>query len=181
MDHINRHTLILGGARSGKSKFAEDVVLGLSRQRFVAPIYIATAQIWDDEMGARVDQHRARRDETWTTIDAPLDLVAALFKSHNKSQSHAQPILVDCLTLWLTNLMMADKDVDAEGDALIACLPDLKCPVCFVSNEVGQGIIPDNKMARDFMDHAGLLHQKLSQAVDEVYFVTAGLPQKLKG
>ena len=123
-------------------------------------------------MRARIDRHRSDRGEAWQTVEEPLDLVGALRKAD-------APVLVDCLTLWLTNLMMEERDCDAEGDALVDALPSFGT-VAFVSNEVGQGIVPMDAMARAFRDHAGRLHQKLAAAVDEVHFVTAGLPQRLK-
>lgn len=178
---LNQHVLVLGGARSGKSVFAEDLTLSLAAdaaaEHKAKCIYIATAQIWDDEMQTRVSTHQTRRSDVWQTVEAPLDLVPALL-THSEID---QPILVDCLTLWVTNLMMAERDIDGAVNALIFALAQLAGPVVFVSNEVGQGIVPDNKMARDFRDHAGSLHQKIAQAVAEVYFVTAGLPTKLKG
>lgn len=177
MDRAKQHALVLGGARSGKSKFAEQLVLAKASKCAVMPIYLATAQIWDEEMRGRIDLHIARRGQSWTTIESPLDLIGVLIR-HGTDKP---PILVDCLTLWLTNLMMADKDIEAAGNDLVACLPNLKSPVCFVSNEVGQGIIPDNQMAREFIDHAGRLHQKIASAVHDVYLVTAGIAQQIKG
>ena len=178
---LNQHVLVLGGARSGKSVFAEDLTLSLAAnaaaEHKTKCIYIATAQIWDDEMQTRVATHQSRRTDIWQTVEAPLDLVPALL-THSRID---QPILVDCLTLWLTNLMMAEHDIDGAGNAMVYALAQLAGPVIFVSNEVGQGIVPDNKMARDFRDHAGSLHQKIAKSVSEVYFVTAGLPTKLKG
>lgn len=173
----NQHTLVLGGARSGKSVFSEELTLRLAAEKSTTCIYLATAQIWDGEMRERVDVHKNRRDESWKTIEAPLELSEAL----HRIGGSGQPILVDCLTLWLTNLMMAERDVDQAGTDLIDMIGALSSPITFVSNEVGQGIVPENKMAREFRDHAGLLHQKLASAVDTVFFVTAGLPTKLKG
>lgn len=170
---LARHYFVLGGARSGKSLFAEKLTLSL------APSckYLATARIWDDEVRQRVDVHKSRRAEHWSSFEEPIDLSSKL----EILAAQKTPILVDCLTMWVTNLMMEERDIDAAGDALVAVLKTLPAPVVFVSNEVGQGIVPDNKMAREFIDHTGLLHQKISQAVDEVYFITAGLPSKLKG
>ena len=168
------HALILGGARSGKSAFAEDLVL----QSGLTPAYLATSQVFDGEMEERVALHKQRRGEEWALIEEPLQLVDAL-----QNQAASQTcILVDCLTLWITNLMMAELAVDEEADRLVASLADLPedASIAFVSNEVGQGIVPMNKMAREFRDHAGRLPQKLAAAVPNVWFVTAGLPQKLK-
>lgn len=173
----NSQIFVLGGARSGKSVFAEKLAVTYGEAKSSKCIYLATSQIWDDEMRARVNVHKERRTAQWDTIEVPLELPKALLEHSYKGC----PILVDCLTLWLTNLMMDEQNIDAAGDELINAISSITAPVIFVSNEVGQGIVPDNKMARDFRDHAGLLHQKLAAAVDEVYFITAGLPTKLKG
>ncbi len=165
-------TLVLGGARSGKSKFAEDLVL----KSGLKPIYLATGRAFDDEMVERIESHQNRRGEEWETVEEPLALVDAL--------SHAaipgRMILVDCLTLWITNLMMAEANVDKEADLLVRYLAEAKAPIVLVSNEVGQGVVPENKMAREFVDLSGLVHQRLAAAANHVYFVTAGLPNKLK-
>jgi len=165
-------TLVLGGARSGKSRYAEDVVEGQSGR----PIYLATAAAGDGEMAARIAAHRARRGSHWQTVEEPLDLAGAL-------QRHAAPdaaVLVDCLTLWLSNVMMAGRDATAECDRLVAALPGLTGPVTMVSNEVGLGIVPAEPLGRDFRDRAGLLHQELAAVADRVVLVVAGLPQQLK-
>ncbi|MBB3999670.1 bifunctional adenosylcobinamide kinase/adenosylcobinamide-phosphate guanylyltransferase [Aureimonas pseudogalii] len=165
---------VLGGARSGKSALAE----GLVAASGLAPVYLATGQAFDEEMRARIDEHRERRPLPWRTVEAPLDLVHAI----EREASPDTAILVDCLTLWVTNLMLADRDVGAEGERLAARiaagLPGL---VVLVSNEVGLSIVPENRMARDFRDQAGRLHQRIAAACDEVTFVAAGLPLKLKG
>lgn len=166
-------TLVLGGARSGKSAFAERMVEAASAER----LYIATGQAWDDEMRDRIAGHRSRRGNGWHTVEAPLDLVAALEANIRADE----PMLVDCLTLWVTNLMLGEHDIAAEFDRLRAAIPLLETPVVFVSNEVGLGIVPDNAMARAFRDHAGHLHQSIAGLADEVYFVAAGLPLKMKG
>jgi adenosylcobinamide kinase / adenosylcobinamide-phosphate guanylyltransferase len=168
-----RVILVLGGARSGKSAFAEKVIAEAS----LAKVYLATSQIFDSEMETRVDLHRARRGADWQLVEEPVELGGALAQHANEDRA----ILVDCLTLWVTNLMMADADIAKLGDDLAEQLQTLSGTIVFVSNEVGQGIVPDNKMAREFRDYAGLLHQKIAAIADEVYFVTAGLPQKLKG
>lgn len=170
---LARHYFVLGGARSGKSLFAETLTLSLAP----TSIYLATARIWDDEMRDRIDEHKGRRGDEWLSFEEPIDLVSQL----EMLAPQKRPVLVDCLTMWLTNLMLEERDIDAEGDRLANVLKTLPASVVFVSNEVGQGIVPDNKMAREFIDHAGLLHQKISQAVNEVYFITAGLPSKIKG
>ena len=164
--------LVLGGARSGKSMFAESLVRDASN----SPVYLATARAGDDEMQARISLHQQQRGDGWLTIEEPLALVEVL-----RNEAHGKrAILVDCLTLWLSNLMMADADIAAESKALADCVGELKVPVVFVSNEVGQGIVPADKMSRDFRDYSGRLHQMMAAACNEVWFVTAGLPQKLK-
>jgi len=166
-------TLVLGGARSGKSAFAEGLVERASTNR----LYLATGQAWDDEMRDRIASHQQRRGEGWQTLEAPIELAQAL-------QTHARPdcpMLVDCLTLWVTNLMLGEHDIGTAFDGLAATIPALKGPVVFVSNEVGLGIVPDNAMARAFRDHAGRLHQLIAGLADEVHFVAAGLPLKMKG
>ena len=165
--------LILGGARSGKSAFAERLIdeTGLTKA------YLATGQIFDDEMKRRVGTHQSRRGPEWKLIEEPIDIAAVLAKICDSKTA----VLLDCLTLWVTNLMMAEKNVLSECDMLTKALRSLAGTIVLVSNEVGQGIVPDNAMARAFRDYAGLLHQKIAGIADEVYFVTAGLPQKLKG
>lgn len=167
-------TLVLGGARSGKSRFAEGLIEGSGRRA----VYIATGRALDGEMAARIDAHRERRGPEWTTAEAPLELVAAI-------RRHAGPggaVLVDCLTLWLTNLMLDGRDVARQCAGLAEDLSrGLPCPVVFVSNEVGLGIVPDNAMAREFRDHAGRLHQSIAALAGRVVFIAAGLPLTLKG
>jgi adenosylcobinamide kinase/adenosylcobinamide-phosphate guanylyltransferase len=166
--------LVLGGARSGKSSFAE----GLAQKSGRRKIYLATSEVLDAEMRERVDYHRARRGAEWKLVEEPLDLASIL----TEHASEETCILVDCLTLWLTNLMMAEREIEVEVEALSAALTELpaKASIIFVSNEVGQGIVPMEKMARDFRDHAGRLHQRLAAELPHVWFITAGLPQKLK-
>ena len=165
-------TLVLGGARSGKSRFAE----GLIAVHPGRPVYLATAEPGDAEMAARIRRHQARRGDGWTTLEEPLDLPRALASATRDNGT----VLVDCLTLWLSNLMAADRYVERETQALLDALPKLQAPVVFVSNEVGLGIVPDNALARAFRDHAGLLHQSIAAAADRVYFIAAGLPLLLK-
>ncbi len=168
--------LVLGGARSGKSAFAEARALAL-RARKAKALYLATAEPRDGEMRARIATHRARRGTHWATHEEPLDIAGAL-------DAHARPgapVLVDCLTLWLANLLGAGCDVDAAFAGLCAALRRAKGPVVLVSNEVGLGIVPDNAMAREFRDHAGRLHQAVGAVASHVVFVAAGLPLFLKG
>ncbi|MEN0098249.1 bifunctional adenosylcobinamide kinase/adenosylcobinamide-phosphate guanylyltransferase [Brucella pseudogrignonensis] len=166
-------TFVLGGARSGKSSYAEKLVENSGLQ----PVYLATGRAYDKEMESRISIHRDRRGGEWQTVEEPLDLVGAL----QKHAGHDRFVLVDCLTLWITNLMMAEQNIAAETETLIAALCLLSGPVVFVSNEVGLGIVPENRMAREFRDHAGFLHQAVASVADEVYFMAAGLPLKMKG
>lgn len=164
-------TLVLGGARSGKSRYAESLIAPLGER-----VYLATAEAGDAEMAERIRRHRARRGDGWTTVEEPLALAPAL-------AVHARPgrgVLVDCLTLWLANLMAADRDVPAEVDGLVQALAACAGPVVLVSNEVGQGIVPENAAARAFRDHAGLAHQAVAERAHRVVLVTAGLPMVLK-
>lgn len=172
MSGLPRVTLVLGGARSGKSRHAEALVRA-------APgpwLYLATAQALDDEMAERISRHREDRGSDWTTREVPLDLAAAL-----RAAEPGAAVLVDCLTLWLSNLMMADRDIEAEIAGLLAGLQDCRARVVLVSNEVGLGIVPGNALARAFRDHAGRLNQAVAARADRVVFVAAGLPLVLKG
>jgi adenosylcobinamide kinase/adenosylcobinamide-phosphate guanylyltransferase len=163
--------LILGGARSGKSARAEALTLAVAGDG--PAVYLATSEAGDAEMETRIAEHRARRGQHWTTKEAPLDLVDAL-------AGETRPVLVDCLTLWLSNLMAAGRDVDREGDRLAHAVGRHATPLVLVSNEVGMGIVPDNALARAFRDHAGRLHQKIAAVSDRVELVVAGLPLVLK-
>ncbi len=165
-------TLVLGGARSGKSRFAE----GLATGSGLRLIYVATAESGDGEMSERIARHRADRSPDWQTVEEPLEL-ATVVSEYARTDC---VVLVDCLTLWLTNLMIANADLEDRIERFAAGLSDLDGPVILVSNEVGQGIIPDNAMARAFRDHAGRLHQVVAHNARQVYFVTAGLAQVLK-
>jgi adenosylcobinamide kinase/adenosylcobinamide-phosphate guanylyltransferase len=166
-------TLVLGGARSGKSRYAEALCLEAGGE----PVYLATSQPLDTEMAARVARHRAERDQRWRTVEEPLALAERLAEL----AAPERIVLVECLTLWLTNLMVAERDVAAESAGLIRLLPGLAGPVVMVSNEVGQGIMPANAMAREFVDHAGRLHQAIARAADRVVLLVAGLPVVVKG
>ncbi|MCB1381655.1 MAG: bifunctional adenosylcobinamide kinase/adenosylcobinamide-phosphate guanylyltransferase [Notoacmeibacter sp.] len=164
-------TLITGGARSGKSQFAEKTVLALPGR----PVYVATAEAGDEEMKARIAVHRARRDSRWLDRPATLDLAAALAETDGQG-----PRLVDCLTLWLSNLMFAGRDWQQEAEALVAALSSMQSPVVLVTNEVGLGIVPDNRLAREFRDAQGRLNQMVAAAATDVHFVVCGLPMKVK-
>ena len=164
-------TLVLGGARSGKSRHAEALIEVLP-----APwVYIATAQAYDDEMRARIAEHRARRSQDWRTVDAPMALPEAL-----RAVPSGQPVLVDCLTLWLTNLILAERDIAIATGELMAACREAQGPVVLVSNEVGLGIVPENALARRFRDEAGRLHQRLASQAERVVFMVAGLPMQVK-
>lgn len=165
-------TLVIGGARSGKSRFAEGLITATGRPR----TYIATAQAWDDEMRARIDHHRQNRGPDWTTVEAPDDLPQALRRVTNKDV-----VLVDCATLWLTNRMLAGADLADEGRLLLAALSACRAPVVIVSNEVGWSIVPDNALARAFRDEQGRLNQALAAQAGLAVAVIAGLPLVLKG
>lgn len=168
-DALPRLTLILGGARSGKSAHAERLIGDRPA------VYVATAQVWDAEMADRVGLHKARRGAGWETIEEPLDLPGVLARDHG-----GRPVLIDCLTLWLTNVILGERDVAADSAALCADLAAAPGPVICVSNEVGLGIVPENALARRFRDEAGRLNQAVAAVADRVDFVAAGLPMRLK-
>jgi adenosylcobinamide kinase/adenosylcobinamide-phosphate guanylyltransferase len=168
---LPRVTLVLGGARSGKSAHAEALVAAGG-----AAIYLATAEAGDDEMAARIRLHRARRGRGWETVEEPLALAPVLAAVCRPER----PVLVDCLTLWLANLMAAGRDPEAETAALIRTLPGLAGRVVFVTNEVGLGLVPETPLGRTFRDAAGRLNQAVAAAADRVVFVAAGLPLILK-
>jgi adenosylcobinamide kinase/adenosylcobinamide-phosphate guanylyltransferase len=168
-------TLILGGARSGKSALAER----LARESGNEVVYIATAQAHDAEMAARIAHHRDRRPAHWQCVEEPLALAGAL-------RAYARPdrcVLVDCLTLWLSNLLgdADDQRLGRECEALLEVLPALPGELLFVSNEVGLGVVPMGELTRRFVDEAGRLHQALAARCERVLFVAAGLPLPLKG
>ena len=166
--------LVLGGARSGKSRYAEARTRSFCASAKHA-IYVATAQAHDREMATRIALHKKQRGKKlWRTLEAPLDLAEIL-------AAQTQPTLVDCLTLWLTNLMLAERPIAAATKELCRTLAKRQAPIVLVANEVGLGIVPDNKMARDFRDHAGRLHQAIGAIATDVVFVAAGLPLALKG
>lgn len=170
MSSLAPSTLVLGGARSGKSVYAE----GLLAQG--PALYLATGQAFDDEMAERIHLHRDRRGPQWDTVEEPLELAAAL----DRALDPARPVLVDCLTLWISNLMHAERDVDSETGALCEVLARPRGPVVLVSNEVGLGLVPDNRLARQFRDHQGRVNQRVAQTCRRVVFVAAGLPLFLK-
>ncbi|MDO5529443.1 MAG: bifunctional adenosylcobinamide kinase/adenosylcobinamide-phosphate guanylyltransferase [Paracoccus sp. (in: a-proteobacteria)] len=164
------HLLITGGAASGKSLYAENRTLAMG----AAPAYIATAEARDAEMEARIARHRARRGTLWREHHAPLDLAGAL------AASDGAPALVDCLTLWLSNLLLAGRDAEAETAALLAALDARAAPSVLVSNEIGLGVVPQNALARQFRDAQGALNQAIAAQADEVVLVVSGLPLQIK-
>lgn len=168
----NNKTLILGGARSGKSRLAEKLAASLNLEL----IYIATAEARDDEMVDRIGHHKGRRGSNWKTIEEPINIADVILKN---SEVH-NVLLLDCLTLWLSNLLDKGLNPEKETVSLVAAISAAEGPVIFVSNEVGQGIVPLNKLARTFRDEAGRLNQKIADNVANVYFVTAGIPLPLK-
>lgn len=163
--------LITGGARSGKSMRAEV----RAREFPGRPVYIATAEALDAEMSERIAGHRARRGSEWLERETPIELVAALDETDGGGAR-----LVDCLTLWLSNLMHAERDIERETVRLAETLSRQQSPVVLVTNEVGLGIVPDNALARRFRDAAGILNQNIARAADEVELVVAGLPMRVK-
>jgi adenosylcobinamide kinase / adenosylcobinamide-phosphate guanylyltransferase len=165
-----RLTLVLGGARSGKSRHAESIVTALPGPW----VYIATAQAFDDEMRDRIAAHRARRASGWNTVEAPVDLAGAL------ATAAGHPVLVDCLTLWLTNLLLDGHDLAASTAALDTALDARDAPTVLVANEVGLGIVPANALGREFRDQAGVLNQRMAARADSVLFLVAGLPMRVK-
>lgn len=168
---LPRLTLVLGGARSGKSRYAEALVT----QTAPPWVYLATAEALDGEMQARIAHHRARRDAGWRTLEAPRDLAGAL-----REAGGGRPLLIDCLTLWLSNTLLAGGDVDEACEGLVQVLSEVRGPLVAVSNEVGFGIVPDTPLGRRFRDAQGRLNQRVAAVADRVVLVVAGLPLSLK-
>jgi adenosylcobinamide kinase/adenosylcobinamide-phosphate guanylyltransferase len=171
-------TLVLGGARSGKSRYAERLV----EQAAAGGTYCATAEPGDDEMAARIAAHRARRHEVgrgdfWRTVEAPLGVAAVI----TGDAAPDRPLLIDCLTLWLSNLLLAGKCIEAETATLAGVLREAAGPVVLVANEVGLGLVPETPLGRRFRDEAGRLNQEIAGLADRVVFIAAGLPLMLKG
>ena len=165
--------LVLGGARSGKSRYSERLVEAAA----AAGTYCATAEAGDAEMAARIAAHRSRRGAFWRTVEAPLALAATI----RAEADPERPLLIDCLTLWLSNLMMAGAPIDEEFATLRMALRDAAGPIVLVANEVGLGLVPETPLGRDFRDAAGRLNQEIAALADRVVFVAAGLPLVLKG
>ena len=170
--NLVRVTLVIGGARSGKSVYAESLAGNVPSD----PVYIATGSPGDVEMAARIQEHRERRGDRWRTVEEPLNLANVIARD----AVSGNVVLVDCLTLWLANLMAAEYDPPTETSRLIRARDAAAGPIILVANEVGLGIVPDNALAREFRDHAGQLNQAVAGAADRVIFVTAGLPMTLK-
>jgi adenosylcobinamide kinase / adenosylcobinamide-phosphate guanylyltransferase len=166
-----RLTLVLGGARSGKSRYAESLVTALPQPW----LYVATAEPHDDEMAVRIAQHRDRRGDGWQTVEALIDLAGTI-----ASAPEGATVLVDCLTLWLSNLMLANHAIENAMTNLEAALTTRASPVILVSNEVGFGIVPDNALGRRFRDHQGRLNQRIAARADRVVLMVAGLPMVMK-
>ena len=165
--------LVLGGARSGKSAFAEQAAAETGLERH----YLATSRIYDDAHAARIELHRQSRQADWILHEEPLDLPGTLVRI----AAPDRVVLVDCLTLWLTNLLLDHADIEAAFDALEETIPGLTGPVIFVANEVGLSVAPETKLGNQFRDWAGLLNQRVARLVDRVDFIAAGLPLRLKG
>jgi adenosylcobinamide kinase/adenosylcobinamide-phosphate guanylyltransferase len=165
--------LVLGGARSGKSAYAEQLVA----KSGLEPIYVATAEARDQEMTERIELHRARRNPSWRTIEAPDRLEDAL----RAQAGEGRAVLVDCLTLWLSNLMLSNADIEARSRELVETTRGLRGLCVIVSNEVGLGLVPDNLLGRRFRDAQGRLNQAIAAIADNVTFMAAGLPLVLKG
>jgi len=165
-------SFVLGGARSGKSAWAERFALSSG----LAPVYLATAGVEDDEMRARVDLHQARRGGQWHVVEAPRRIAPII-----KNLGPGQVVLVDCLTLWLSNQMFAGADIEAEGKELMEAIAESAARVVMVSNELGLGLVPESSLGRAFRDWQGWLNQRAAEIGDPVVFVVAGLPLLLKG
>ena len=168
---MNRVSLVLGGARSGKSRFAEGLAKGFEGPR----TYVATAEPFDAEMRQRIATHKEQRSgDGWATVEAPLDPAAAIRAARGL-------VLLDCVTVWLGNLMHHERDIRSAVSDLSHALRESPARIVMVSNEVGLSIVPENAMARRFRDEQGFANQRLAEVADEVYFIAAGLPLKLKG
>lgn len=165
-------SFVLGGAASGKSAYAESLILNTR----LTPIYIATAQVFDDEMSEKVSRHKQMRGTGWQTIEEPIAVADAL-----ATVSSRQAVLIDCATLWLTNIVLGEYDISAETSKLIDALRSCDGPIVVVSNEVGMGIVPDNALSRKFRNAQGALNQTIAAQADYVVSVMAGLPLVLKG
>lgn len=168
-------TFVLGGARSGKSAYAETVAQETASANKTL-YYVATAEIFDGEMRHRVDLHQQRRGGEWHLIEAPIDLTGELARHDDQDAV----ILVDCLSVWTTNLLIGEHDIPAARNALIEHVGNCHATIIFVASETGLGIVPDNALSRQFRDANGLLNQHVASVATQVFFVTAGIPNKIK-
>jgi adenosylcobinamide kinase/adenosylcobinamide-phosphate guanylyltransferase len=169
-------TFLLGGARSGKSRLGQQMAEEQAVKTSARLVYLATGQAFDTEMTDRIARHQADRGPTWRTVECPLDLPAAL----NREAVMGQVVLIDCLTLWTSNLLLSNADMERAADDLLNALDAVQCPVVVVSNEVGLGIVPDHPLGRLFRDEAGRLHQRIAEVATVVMLVAAGLTLRMK-
>ena len=171
---MSRKAFFIGGCRSGKSRLALEVAEKIADDNRV---FLATCVPRDDEMHDRVRRHQEERGDTWTAFEAPVKLPEAILE-HSKT---AKVVLADCLTLWISNLFMESQDIEAGVNKLVEAYKKAECPVLIVSNEVGNGIVPENELARKYRDAVGFANQKIAACADEVYWMVAGIPSKIKG
>tara|TARA_B100001057_G_scaffold367916_1_gene371326 strand:+ start:136 stop:645 length:510 start_codon:yes stop_codon:yes gene_type:complete len=169
---MRKNILVTGGSRSGKSLFAEELTLSFGKK----PSYLATAINIDDEMNKRINVHKKRRKNLWYEYESPLNLIETLKKTDKDS-----PILIDCITLWLNNIFYKKKNWRTEVDRFSKFLVNLNQPLILVTNEVGSGLVPMNKLSRNFQDASGITNQILASVCDDVYLVVCGIPTKIKG
>ena len=168
--------LVIGGCRSGKSRHALELTEKIPGSK---RIFIATCMPLDDEMKERIDRHKKERDKNWKTIEAPVELSVEI----NENSRKGDLILIDCLTLWINNLLMETEStgiIDDHIQKLIIAFKEAKCPIIMVSNEVGAGIVPENRLARQFRDLAGFTNQKVAECVESVIWMVAGIPVSIK-
>ena len=171
-----RTILFVGGARSGKSRLAQARAEAIADRTGGELVFIATAQPFDEEMRERIARHQSDRDERWRTIESPIDLPAAILREGGVGRI----LLIDCLTLWMSNLMLSEADTGGAGEALVGSIAAAAARIMLVTNEVGMGIVPDNALARHFRDEAGRLNQRVAAAVEEAQLVAAGLSLRIK-
>lgn len=175
MSHNKHICLALGGARSGKSDFAESTALSIAHKHNQSAVYVATGQAFDEEMKARIKRHLDRRDPQFMTVEEPLDLVAIL-----QSHDHRHILLIDSIGVWITNLMINNLDVEKVMADTIEAIKKASCSVVLVSDEIGMGIVPENAMSRAFRDHIGTMNQNVASLADKVAFLVAGVPMIIK-
>jgi adenosylcobinamide kinase/adenosylcobinamide-phosphate guanylyltransferase len=171
---LKENRLVIGGCRSGKSRHALELAEKISD---IKRIFIATCVPYDEEMKDRVRRHQQERGSSWLTVDAPVELADTILTC----SQNAHVVLADCLTLWMSNLLMESEQTDRRVEELIKAISRAQCPVILVSNEVGGGIVPENALARQFRDAVGFANQKVAACVDEVIWMVAGIPVKIKG